>query len=57
MVHFTCMDCQMGFQARSYEEAVEEATVKARRGDEVDDKTLVYASFCPYCGSQAIEVK
>lgn len=55
MIHFTCNDCQMGFQARSKEEAEEEAKKAAKTEDFDENAELVYANQCPYCGSWAIE--
>ena len=55
MIHFTCMECQMGFQARSYDEALEEQEGAKKAGEYDPESELVYAKYCPYCGSQAIE--
>jgi len=55
MIHFTCRVCQMGFQARSFGEAVDEQE-EARKASEHDSEgELAYATFCPYCGSRDIE--
>lgn len=70
MLHYVCRNCQMGFQARSHDEALEELKETTKTGS-VDESTapaaspftsmvssrlvLVYAKYCPYCGSEAIE--
>ena len=55
MIHFTCNDCQVGFIARSREEAEDEAKEAAKTEDFDGNAELVYARRCPYCGSFAIK--
>lgn len=54
MTHHTCTDCQMGFIAKSYDEAMEE--LQALPKEERDRAEIpAYAKQCPYCGSTAIK--
>ena len=67
MIHFTCMDCQRGFTATSYEEAKveheeqEQARVHGRTivkvdfDEAVDHGSFACARYCPYCGGESIE--
>jgi len=55
MIHFTCIKCQAGFQARSFGEAVDEQEEARKAGKRDSEGELLYAQFCPYCGSREIE--
>lgn len=57
MVHHTCMSCQMGFQAKSFDEAVDEQEEARKAGKRDSEGELAYAQFCPYCGSRTIEAR
>lgn len=67
MIHHTCESCQRGFVATSLGEAQEEferIKVEERAGEHssgdddfevaVDDNTVAYAQYCPYCGGQGV---
>ena len=64
MLHYRCLDCQMGFIALAQEEAENEAEEKRKdlesKGllgevEEEELENLAYARFCPYCGGESIE--
>lgn len=55
MIHHTCNDCQMGFQAQSQDEAEVEAENAKEVGEYIEGSELIYAKYCPYCGGDNIE--
>ena len=57
MVGHRCYDCQMGFIAKSQDEAVEEAEEQKQLVVDDCEAELVYARHCPYCGGKSIEAR
>ena len=60
MIHLICNDCKGKFMAISAEErkeAVEQQILAGEKKlEDVEQTELIFAKFCPYCGSLDIKI-
>ena len=61
MIHLICNDCKGKFMAMSVEEmkeTVEQQKILAsgKKLEDVEQTELIFAKFCPYCGSLDIRI-